>query len=144
MARTRTDDREPEGRKRRIPLGAPTQRLAAHEREGFHPRWINDEPGRLTRAEEAGYEFVTTSDERQEKRREIVGRNTDGSAKYAYLMEIPQEYYDEDQRAKLKPVDEFERAVKSGKPNDGASITGDDGDKFYSPRGSGGSRIKHE
>lgn len=141
MPRTRTDDREPAGRKKRTPLGAPTQRLASHEREGFHPRWVNDTPGRLARAEAAGYEFVTSGDEQQEKRRELVGRNADGSAMYAYLMEIPREYYEEDQAAKMAPLEDFDRTLNSGTTPTGAEVSPQDAGQFYRPR-SGGSSIQ--
>lgn len=61
----------------------------------------------------------------------IVGAKEDGQAMSAYLMEIPVEWYDEDQKVKQRPLDEFEAALK-GKP----TIEGG-----YTPR-SGGTRIE--
>ena len=48
----------------------------------------------------------------------------------AYLMEIRQEFYDEDQAIKQKVVDDIDAAIRSGEPREtGAAEPG----KFYTP-----------
>jgi len=103
-----------EDRAERVPIGVRRQRLGAEERRGFHRHWFNDSPGRIDAAKAGGYEHVT--DENGEPRRARVGVAPDGEVQMGYLMEIPQKFYDEDQRAKHKSVDEFEDALKRGAP----------------------------
>ncbi len=116
----RQQDRDGKDRKERIPLGTPQAKLTVPERRGFYRRWINDTPGRLLRAEQAGYSFVPdeTQGEDEEGRKmaksALVGTKEDGSPLYAFLMELPQELYDQDQKAKQKPLDEFDEALRRG------------------------------
>jgi hypothetical protein len=44
------------------PMSMATKRLEVPEREGFHRRWFRGEPGRLARAQQAGYRFVDKQD----------------------------------------------------------------------------------
>ena len=115
----RQEDRTETGRKKRIPLGTPQAKLAVPGRKGFVRRWINDSPGRLLRAEEADWTPVIDDIESEEKGRAVgknalVGTKEDGSPLYAYLMEIPEDIYNEDQKAKQKPLDEFDDALRRG------------------------------
>lgn len=89
-----------ERRRRRSEMG-PQLRLAAEEREGFVRRWVIDEPGRLDRfTKQNDYEYVL--DDGQPVRK-ITGRDATGKEQYSYLLEIPKEYYEEDQKAKRPP-----------------------------------------
>lgn len=99
---TRATDRdETTPRRQRIPLGVPRQKLHYRSRPGYVRRWINDTKTRLHAAEEAGYEHVTEEhDGRDVHVTRYVGTNEDGSPMVAHLMEIRQEFYDEDQAAK--------------------------------------------
>lgn len=101
-------------RPKRIPIGT-RQVLAARERPGFHRRWVNDVGDRIQQFIDAGYTTVSgevnnTSDDSAQTPsklgntvRRMVGENV-----YAVLMEIPQEFYDEDQTLKQERVDEVE------------------------------------
>ena len=129
-ARTdRSETREPEGRQKRIPLGTPMPRLHAETRTGFVRRWINDDKGRLQRAEQAGYTGVQTGDGQTEKR--LVGTNEQGQPMYAHLMEQRQEYYDEDQAAKRAENAKVDEAIKAGRNNPATSLSGADQGQFY-------------
>ena len=89
-------------------------------------RWVNDYPGRLHKAELGGYAFVNDPtihvgdgpDNRKDglstKVRCLVGTNEDGSPLHAYLMIIDKDQYDEDQRTKQEPLDEFDKALLAG------------------------------
>jgi hypothetical protein len=93
---------------------------------GYHLHWVNDTAGRVAEAQQGGYVFVEPkevgdpSKETQIKR--IVGAQEDGSALYAYLMKIEEEFYAEDQAKLQGDVDKFERAIRRGeldaKPGD--------------------------
>lgn len=133
QARQETKQKE---RAKRVPLGVPRAKLDVPQIPGFHMHWLNDEPGRLQAAEAGGYEFVYEKElkgeagntDLGEKVSRIVGRNEDGSPLRAYLMKIKQEWYDEDQRVKQKPVDEIDMAIRKGNFNEKPD------DRRYVPR----------
>lgn len=110
----------------RQPFGAQLQKLVAPARPGYRRYWFNDEPGRVQRAMEAGYAHVKT-DGRNTSR--TVGRNGDGTAKVAFLMEIPQRWYEDDVAAQQAKVDEIDAAIKGGnvarKEDDGRYVPKD-------------------
>jgi hypothetical protein len=122
-----TRDRRDSDRKKRIPFGVPSRRLKAPEGDGFQYRVFNDnwhkEPGRINRALEAGYEVV------DDFKSLAVGTNDDGSAIKGVLMRIPKELYDEDQKLKMREIDNVDKAIKGGTIEQQAS------DKRYIPQG---------
>ncbi|ACI52206.1 conserved hypothetical protein [Gluconacetobacter diazotrophicus PA1 5] len=84
----------PGGRK---PFGTHEQKLAYPNRDGYHRHWFNDEPGRIARAQEAGYTQVM--DDSGKPVSMTVGVTRGGGPQIAYLMEIPEEWYREDMAA---------------------------------------------
>lgn len=136
MREVRDDRREGQGRQRRRPLGTPEQRLGARVPKGMVGRWINDTPGRIERALEAGYRFISDNGEEVEDRnggrREIVGSGRDGGALHAYLMAIPEEFHKEDQLAKRARNQEIEQAILRGTPQ---QANEQDRANFYQPEG---------
>lgn len=119
MPRERDDARKPQGRSSRVILGGTQRQLAAEGREGFHRHWFNDKDDRITQAQAAGYSFVMAenhegADRVEDRRARRVGTHPDGKPMMAYLMEKPQEWYDEDGRVKARPLDEFEATIKRG------------------------------
>jgi len=118
------------GREERVPLGIARQKLKVHEIKGYKLRWINDTPGRLNEARRGGYEFVQADEidgkfgdtDIDQTNRDLGSRvcravsQTTGLK--AYLMKIPLEYYEADQRAKQKEIDEVDQAIHSGKLKD--------------------------
>lgn len=110
-------------RKERIPFGVPQSRLSVPlQIPGYHLHFINDSPGRLQQAQLGGYTFVAPSEVglggTETQYRVLAGRNEDGSAMYAYLMKIEQEFYEEDQKLHQKTVDQFDDAIRRGKIED--------------------------
>jgi len=92
-------------RPERVPLGTRNV-LTAPKRPGYVRRFVNDEPGRIQQFEAAGYsvvkEDVQVGDPKAGKNLKPgsgvslpVGGGTD-----AVLMEIKEEFYKEDQKAK--------------------------------------------
>lgn len=124
--RPRKEDREGEGRKKRVGLGLQrNNRLSAYEPPGYHGHWINDEGSRIQDALAGDYQFmlgkepVGSGAENRDSdlgqyTSQIVGTKEDGSPLRAYWMVIKKEWYEEDQREKQRPVDEIERAIKGG------------------------------
>ena len=138
-----TSDRTTSQRKRNVFNGTEGKLTIGHQIEGYHLHIFNDSPGRIQQALDAGYEFVTPDEvggtkenvvsrntDLGDKVRFLVGRNEEGSALYAYLMKIKQEWYEEDQgtlEQKNSLVDEAIRAGRNAK--DGSA-----GEGFYVPR----------
>lgn len=117
--------REPKGRAERIPLGSHRQKLIADVRPGFVRRWINDKGARIQYALQGGWEFVsrdkttaTTTDQGQGVS-QVTGTREGGDSMRSYLMEISKEWYDEDQAAKQKRIDDVESQIKRGKDQHG-------------------------
>lgn len=96
----------------RKPFGSHVQKLSYPERPGFHRHWFNDTPGRISRALEGGYKHVQDRDGKNVSR--IVGAAPTGGGMNAFLMEIPNQYWLEDQAAKNKARDEIDAKIKRG------------------------------
>ena len=119
MPRTRQNKRA-----ERTPLGGFRQRLSVSEdqkEDGYVYRWMNDTPGRLEQAEQAGYEYVDNA-----KAGDTGESNTDLGSRTsavvdkregtrAYLMRIRKEWYDEDQAAKESVNKQVDDAILGGK-----------------------------
>jgi hypothetical protein len=111
----------------RIPFGVPQSKLNKRNGEdGYMYYTFNDnwqkEPGRVQRAESAGYE-------RTGKKPVIVGSNEDGSAIMGVEMRIPKKFYDEDQAKKQEIPDRIDEAIKKG------TLESKEGDNRYVPDG---------
>ena len=101
----------------RIPLGSRNV-LTAPKRPGFVRRIVNDIGDRVKMFQEAGYNIVNdgtdVGDPKIGKPTQL-GSNTNphvGSGQKAFLMEIPEEYYKEDQERKQKEISEVENQIK--------------------------------
>lgn len=112
--------REPQqGRAKRVPLGVQRLKLQASQRPGFVRRWVNDDGARTQMALQGGYEFVrldgqaTTTDPGQAVS-QIVGKTEGGTPLRAYLMEIREEWYAEDQATKQESIDATEKQIRRG------------------------------
>jgi hypothetical protein len=106
--------------RKRVPLGQ-RNRISFQTEDGFHYHLINDKDGRVQKAQEGGYEFVESDKNLGDS---IVGTAKKigkyvsmpvGNGVNGYLMRIKQDWYDEDQAAKAKQVDDSEKAMKPNK-----------------------------
>ncbi len=137
-ARTENRDEDRNPRKQRVPLGTPRSHLTAETREGYHRHWINDKPGRLELAIDGGYEFVKDKNGKVGEHgnlgshdlgsmvSRIVGTNEGGTPLRAYLMEIKQEWRDEDVKAKLSIAYEIDNQIRNGQAGDDGNEYGND------------------
>ena len=119
----------PRHRPTRKPFGSMDQKLAWPPIKGFHLHWFNDIPGRLDRAKEAGYEHVKNADGENATR--IVGVASEGGGLRAYLMKIPQEWYDEDMKLEQKRIDELDSDLQRGRVAGEGLTKHDTAEKFY-------------
>lgn len=130
-------------KRRRIPMSVPRAKLSTPEIAGYHSHWVNDYPGRITQAMDAGYTFVDreealftsgdlagdplgTGSDMGSRVSQVVGKNDDGSPLRAYLMKIPNEFYREDQQAIQDRVNAVDEAMRQGKQ----SVDGDGSNRY--------------
>lgn len=92
---------------------------------GHKLRWWNDYPGRIAKAQETGWEFVTRQEvelpvstkaldpntDLGEKVRLVVGQGEKSEPLYAYLMKIKEEWFEEDQAEMQDAITSRERAM---------------------------------
>lgn len=117
-----TDKKEvKQTRQKRVPFGTKALKLSVNkEVEGYHLHWFNDEPGRIYKAEMAGYTFVTPEEVGLEARDGNQVKVYSGLQKdritpmYSYLMKIPLEFYEEDNKAKGQVQDTIDAAIRGG------------------------------
>lgn len=130
MAReARATNRDESGRNTRVPLGVARSKLAVPARPGYVRRWVNDTEGRLLQAEQGGYQYATDQalqigaadiDNINRDLGARVSRVVDKSTgQKAYLMEIKEEFYAEDQAVKAQAVAAKDQLIKTGKVDDG-------------------------
>jgi hypothetical protein len=112
-------------RSTRVPFGVPVQRFNISEEDSkkFHHHVFNDnwrkEPGRIQRAQSAGYEVVE-----HDRSGETAGTNEDGSEIKGILMRQPKEMYDADQALKDKEMDKVDEQIQRGKFQVGGALEG--------------------
>jgi hypothetical protein len=116
------------GKRVRVSLGSHRYKLQLSDEDlkGFKkrhmvPRWVNDQDGRIAQAQAGGYKFVDPKHVSSLGEGAIHQGNTDEGARVskivsrgepavrAYLMEIWEQHYKEDQDAKeanLKKIDD--------------------------------------
>lgn len=117
--------REDSGRQVRVPLGVSRSKLSVPARPGYIRRWVNDLEGRLQHALQGGYQYVEDqslqigSQDIDNVNRDLgvrVSRVVDRTTgQKAYLMEIKQEFYDEDQREKAAKIAVTQDQIRRGR-----------------------------
>jgi hypothetical protein len=133
-------DRSESGRSTRVPLGVARSKLSVPKRDGYVRRWVNDTEGRLLNATQGGYEYAKDqslqigSPDVDNENRDLgarISRVVDKSTgQKAYLMEIKEEFYEEDQAAKRIAVKAKDDLIKNGKLDD-------DADRYIPDNGKG-------
>lgn len=126
-------------RRRRASTGGFKLKLQAPERPGYVRRWVNNEPGRIEAMHELGYDFAEAAiktDGQGTRVTRHVGKDGEGKAMQAFLMECREDDYAMGVAEKEEGLKPFEEAIKRG-----ADTTGRVADA-YSPK-SGQSTINH-
>jgi hypothetical protein len=119
-------DFQPQSPRQRVPFGSFELKLDLPPRPGFHRHWFNDKPGRIERAELAGYTHVCDASGKPISR--PVGVRDGGGALHAFVMEIPQELYDEDFLRAQARVNDIDASIRQGK------LATTEGDSRYVPK----------
>lgn len=125
----------------RKPLGQMRQKLDNSQRTGFHRHWFNDDKDRIQAALDAGYAHVLDNEGKPMSR--VVGSKKEGGALTAYRMEIPIEFWQQDQDEKITSRRARQEAMQRG-----VTGTGEPGqDGRYVPLGPDGkplTQIRHD
>ena len=147
----------------RIPLGSARQKLSLTPEKQAElkfrklvPRWINDKSDRLNDALRGGYQFETSAsvaagvgtanggndisakpgiDSRISR---VVGTDEGGHPIRAYLMTIPQDLWEADQKEKQDEITKKEKGMMKGLDDKGKPVPG-----MYVPA-SGGPSIEYK
>ena len=119
-------------RPERVPL-VSRNILTAPQRHGYVRRFVNNEPGRINGFKAAGYEIVQGDAQIGDPK---IGKGLlpgsavampVGGGQNAVLMEIKQEYYDEDQKVKQDKItreeNDMRQELNSGKNGFQGSVT---------------------
>lgn len=120
----------------RQPFGALTQKLALPQRAGYHRHWFNDVAGRIDEATQSGWSHIKGRDGSAIRR--AVGTGRDNGVLYAYAMELPEVFWQEDMAARHAEAQTRLDAIKESpaRAKPGQAKKSDSG-KFYSPSEAG-------
>lgn len=135
-------EKSKEGRTR-IPMSTAQLKLEVPEIPGYHLHWMIGTPSRLAQAQKAGYTFVDheevdvvntglANDASQNGNTDmgsrisvVAGSDTgeDGKEQRLYLMKLPLEFWEEDQRALESKNEQIAATIRGGgdlsaNPND--------------------------
>jgi len=102
----------------RTPIGAKRELLNVSDTpEGYVDRIVNDNPGRIQRFKDAGYEMVdaatigSSNVDGNSANAGVVSKDV-GKGVTAYVMRQRKEYFDEDQSAKQQKILDDERGMQ--------------------------------
>jgi len=122
----------PTRNKKRTPIGTRNV-LKSENREGYVRRFVNNVDGRVDMFLDAGYSIVNddtkTADDNVGSATKLgsnASRNVGGGTN-AVLMEIPEEFYNEDQLAKEQKIKRSEESIladQSGNQNNSSLLYG--------------------
>lgn len=117
------------------PMSSGQKKLEVPERPGYYRRWFRGDAGRINRALQAGYTFVDPSavalnnfdlggDAKESGNTDLgssrvsvvsgEGADSNGQAERLYLMECPQELYEESKRYVDERNDSVAAALRGG------------------------------
>lgn len=132
------ETKKPVKRRRRASVGGHSLKLSAPPREGYTRRWVNDAANRVAEIQELAYDFVDEkgikTDDPSSRVARVVGTKPNGEPLKAYLMETPDELYQEGVAEKEAHNSRIDDAIRRGQDTTGTM----DGNT-YSPAGSNSS-----
>ncbi len=100
-----------EGNRRAANARVP--RLSYPRRPGWHQCWVNDQPGNIGRYKELGYDFRIDPVSKERISR-VAGTAEGGGGLQTYLMEIPQEIYNDDRKALEDEMNKIDAQIRRG------------------------------
>lgn len=116
--------------RKKTPGALNGQRLYATPRKGYRRRFVNDTPGRVQSLEANGWQMVkhensgAFSTDDGVNTSQVVGSSKEGGALRTFLMEIPEEFYQEDQAEKENRNKQKEESLKTASLGGGSLNSG--------------------
>lgn len=115
---TESVSKKPSGRPKRIPVGTRNRLEIINKEPGREYHLIDATPGRIQQFLDGGYRVETLEKHLPGSQRVESGSTTDnvlhvGGGQKQILVSIEKEYYEEDQKAKQRKVDESEAGLKN-------------------------------
>lgn len=86
-------------------------------RVGWVRRWFTDIPGRIALKQQQGWNFVKHPETGENWMMVVENSLTEAGGRKGYVMEIPLQFYSEDQSAKQKSLDEVDAKIYGGTYN---------------------------
>jgi len=121
-------------RKIRKPFdSAMSQKLALAPRINYHRHWFNDVAGRIDEATNSGWSYVKNPRDGTPLKR-VVGTGRDNGVLWAYAMELPEVFWQEEMDARHRQAKDKVDAIKAkvAVARQGQAQASDQG-KFYNP-----------
>jgi hypothetical protein len=130
-----------------VPFDTPHARLSHPNLPGYHCHWFSDTPGRIPRAQRAGYQFVTKEEvpffgdrpndpsvreDLGNQVRTVVDKYDNGEGIWGVLMKIPLDVYNHQQQG--RQARELEKLVATTRKGQEKDVPGKD--ELY-PTGTG-------
>lgn len=117
----------------RRPLGEYNFKLALPHRRGYKRHWFVDAPGRVDLAQENGWSLIRGKDGKPLRRN--AGRGPQAPSQFAFAMEIPLVFWEEDQAYKHKLASDRVDGIRN-RPATAAQGQNkpEDNQKFYNPQ----------
>lgn len=88
--------------------------MAIPHRVGWVRRWFNDTPGRIAMKQSQGWNLCKNPETGENWMMVVENSMTDRGGLKGYVMEIPLQFYREDQDAKQKSLDEVDAKIYGG------------------------------
>lgn len=136
MSNSSTDERREEAPRKRVPMGGRRQKLQLSDEDlkrfhenGWTPRFINNQDGRIQEAQSGGYVFVRPEEAQSigqfsltkgsndlDSRVSMIVSKGDGEPITAFLMKIQTKYYNEDKLAKEQKNIAYDESLSRDQP----------------------------
>jgi hypothetical protein len=116
--------------RRRSAPQAGEQKMGVPARVGWVRRWVNDTPGRINKFKNKGWEFVKNPETGENWMLTVNTAISDQGGIKGYVMEIPLQFYQEDQNAKQESLDALDASIYGG------TLNAEPDDNRYVPKSS--------
>jgi hypothetical protein len=105
-----------------------SSKMAIPPRVGWVRRWFNDSPGRIAMKQQQGWAICKNPETGESWMMVVNNSITEAGGLKGYVMEIPLQFYNEDQDAKQKNLDAIDAQIYGGTYNE------EPDDKRYVPK----------
>lgn len=113
-----------------LKLSVPEEQL---DRTTYEYRWVNDSPGRVQRMKDEDWDPAPEASNGASVEKRVVGTDA-GKPTSGILMRKRKDWYGDDQKEKMRPLNEMDAEIRRGK-NHERTEPGMSGPEIYTPGG---------